>query len=186
MRVFATCLTIVVGVCLAAHLYKEEPAPAPVVIVTLDTVPKPAPAIERLRDAISTIESRSNPLARRFERHLFERRTGIAVTSYAQACRINERVAMLCTSWGKYQILGSNYKAAGFRSVYAMASATEQEQDSAFARFARRSKLGTYAERNDWHRIARIYNGRNYSRNRYAEKLAAAMKNGENSAKSGL
>ena len=76
--------------------------------------------------------------------------------------------------------MGSNYKAAGFKSVRAFVKAmTQSEADHlrAFVSFvAANAKMKKALQDRDWAAFAKAYNGKGYARNKYDEKLAAAYK----------
>lgn len=177
MKTLLACMAITAGIVYLSHVHGDKPAPVPppAVVPVVDTT---SIILQRLAYAIATIESRHNVNARRYESHLFERRTGQRAETLTEAMRIDRRAALLCTSFGKYQILGSNYRACGFATVDDMAKASEQEQDVAFVRFAIRGGLVKHAARKQWDKVARIYNGKGYRRNRYAQKLASIMERG--------
>lgn len=94
-----------------------------------------------------------------------------------RACAIDEEAALLSTSWGLGQIMGSNYKLAGCASVHAMVSeACESEagQVRQMASFIRKSGLQDELVAKNWAGFAKGYNGPQYAQNKYDEKLAAA------------
>jgi len=89
--------------------------------------------------------------------------------------------AYLAASYGLPQILGENYRRAGYKSVVAMVDAFysggEPEQLWAMARFIEADKNMLRAlQKRRWATFARLYNGRGYKRNRYDKKLAKAYK----------
>lgn len=93
------------------------------------------------------------------------------------ACQIDEELALQSASWGLPQILGQNYKAAGYPSASAMVSAflkSEDDQLLAMARFIKSQGLSDALRRKDWASFARGYNGAGYRKNAYDDKLAAA------------
>lgn len=91
---------------------------------------------------------------------------------------INETVALKATSWGLGQILGENYKAAGYASVQDMVSACvadEENQLAMMVRFIKANGLDDELRRHDWAGLARGYNGPQYAKNNYDARLAAAF-----------
>ena len=93
------------------------------------------------------------------------------------AVAIDETAALLSTSWGLGQIMGSNFKAAGCDSVQDMvekAKESEANQLLQMANFIKHSGLADELGRQDWAGFARGYNGPGYAQNKYDEKLAAA------------
>jgi hypothetical protein len=94
-----------------------------------------------------------------------------------RACAIDEEAALLSTSWGLGQIMGSNYKLAGCNSVHEMVSeACESEagQIRQMASFIRKAGLQDELVAKNWAGFAKGYNGPQYAQNKYDEKLAAA------------
>lgn len=94
-----------------------------------------------------------------------------------RACAIDEEAALLSTSWGLGQIMGSNYKLAGCNSVGEMVSeACESEagQVRQMASFIRHAGLQDELAAKNWAGFAKGYNGPQYAQNQYDQKLAAA------------
>jgi hypothetical protein len=95
------------------------------------------------------------------------------------ARRINRSFADQSASWGAFQILGSNYKAAGFQTVSAFVTAMESGHDAhlaAFVNFVKANPAMHQAlQSQDWAEFARRYNGPSYAANQYDKKLAAAF-----------
>ena len=81
-------------------------------------------------------------------------------------------------SYGLPQIMGFNYKKAGYTSAREMAEAFatgEREQLEGLGRFLAANKRMIEAlQKHHWARFARAYNGRGYKANRYDEKLKRA------------
>lgn len=82
-----------------------------------------------------------------------------------RAYSLNKRAALMSASWGKFQILGSNYEAAGYSSpeefVMAM-SASEKNHLKAFVNFIKYDVILLKSIKNkDWLTFARAYNGKN-------------------------
>lgn len=134
-----------------------------------------------------------------FERHVFSRRTGGRFDEqypgisnrdpggYAggpaeydrllDAITLDARAALESASWGRFQIMGFNFRACGFASVEVMVSAmldSEAAQLDAFVAFVRFHGLDRHLRTHDWAAFARGYNGPAFARNRYDEKMAAA------------
>lgn len=97
-----------------------------------------------------------------------------------EAYELDQDAALGSASWGRFQIMGSNYKAAGFKSVRAFAKAmTQSEADhlQAFVSFVSAdAKMKKALQDHDWAAFAKAYNGKGYAKNKYDEKLAAAYK----------
>ncbi len=84
-----------------------------------------------------------------------------------------------CASYGKFQIMGENYKACGYASPMAFAEAMardEKTQLRAFEAFITNAGLLQALRRKDWVAFARGYNGSAYAKNRYDVKLAQAYR----------
>jgi hypothetical protein len=95
---------------------------------------------------------------------------------------IDASLALHSASWGMFQIMGSNFAAAGFGSAEEFVEAmhiSERQQLDAFGafisatRFQGKSLRELLAAR-DWTSFARAYNGPGFKANKYDEKLAAA------------
>lgn len=92
-----------------------------------------------------------------------------------EAAKLNRDAALRSCSWGRYQIMGDNFRACGFTSLQAFINAhfkSEAAHLQAFAAFiisnpAMRKAL---IER-DWETFARLYNGPGYKVNKYHIKL---------------
>jgi hypothetical protein len=101
----------------------------------------------------------------------------------AQAFHLDQDAALKAPSWGKFQILGENYKACGFASVADFVKAmtvSEAEHLKAFVRFLLSSPKRLEAIRNkDWPSLARYYNGPDYAKFQYDTKLAAAYEHAQ-------
>lgn len=97
---------------------------------------------------------------------------------YLAAAQLNPEVAAKACSWGLGQILGENFKAAGYSSAVQMAIAMgtgEDEQALAQARFiAANPKMLAALLAHDWAGFASRYNGPGYAKNGYDAKLARA------------
>lgn len=101
-------------------------------------------------------------------------------TRLKQAMALNETAALASASWGMFQILGSNYAAAGFPSVHAFVYDQLQGEDNqlmAFCAFVKANPAMHKALiKKEWATFARLYNGPGYKANSYDTKLAAAFK----------
>lgn len=101
-----------------------------------------------------------------------------------EGCARDPVAAFESCSWGKFQIMGAHWKSLGFSSVFDFAwSFRESELGHyrALAAFIRVNGLipamraiSTNAATNE--RFARGYNGPNWRKNDYAQKLARAMR----------
>ena len=94
-----------------------------------------------------------------------------------KACEINGTAALLSTSWGLGQVMGSNFKMVGCASVEDMvreAVESEAGQLRQMAGFIKSAKLVTAMKNLDWAAFAKGYNGPGYAKNAYDVKLAQA------------
>lgn len=94
------------------------------------------------------------------------------------ACAIDNDCGLASASWGMFQIMGSNFKAAGWPDVVSFVAAMKQAERNhlkAFVGFVKADpKLWSALKSRDWATYARIYNGPAYLTNRYDTKLATA------------
>lgn len=97
-----------------------------------------------------------------------------------RAYKLDAEAALKSASWGRFQIMGSNYAAAGYTSVrqFVMAQArAESEHLKAFTNFVNSSKSMKEAlQKKDWAKFAKAYNGPKYKDNDYDTKMEAAYK----------
>jgi hypothetical protein len=99
-----------------------------------------------------------------------------------KAKAIDESLALQSASWGLFQIMGNNFRVAGFDSVEAFVDAmmeSERAHLDAFASFISETRFQGKSLREllaakDWTAFARAYNGPGFRANKYDEKLAAA------------
>jgi hypothetical protein len=94
-----------------------------------------------------------------------------------KAMELAREAALQSASWGIGQVMGFNYEAAGFTSVDAMVEGmvkSENEQLMAMANFIKFNNLADALRRNNWVSFARGYNGRDFKKNEYDTRLAAA------------
>lgn len=96
---------------------------------------------------------------------------------FNKAFSLDPQAAMMSASWGKFQIMGFNFRAAGFSSLDDFVSAMklgEGAQLLAFVNVVKSWRLEDALRHHDWASFARQYNGENYRINSYDTKLAAA------------
>jgi N-acetylmuramidase/Putative peptidoglycan binding domain len=94
-----------------------------------------------------------------------------------KAIACDRRAALESASWGLGQVMGFNAELAGFRDAEDMVAQMlrgENEQILGMVRFMRARGLHAALQRRDWTEFARGYNGSDFAKNRYHEKLAAA------------
>jgi hypothetical protein len=92
--------------------------------------------------------------------------------------------AFAAASWGKFQVLGLHWKALGYPSALEMAYSTVTGEAAHYEMLARyiehfdmkKAIAGLSTDPQDNELFARLYNGPQFKKFRYAEKLAEAMK----------
>lgn len=95
----------------------------------------------------------------------------------ALAISLNKQSALLSASWGKFQIMGFNHAICGFTSVQQFVNAmykNEREHLIAFCNYVIRNGLSDELQERRWDDFAYRYNGPEYNKNYYAEKLEKA------------
>lgn len=124
----------------------------------------------------------------RFEPHLFRRALkglnqetpdGNGWSSLMKAWTISPGNALKCTSFGLFQILGSNYSLMGYSDVFeyiADSYISEVSHLKAFGEFLKSAKLVGALKKLDWASFAKGYNGPSYARFGYDKKLKEAYK----------
>lgn len=96
---------------------------------------------------------------------------------FSRAFELDPEAAMKSASWGRYQIMGFNFKAAGFNSVGEFVDAmkvSEDEHLKAFVKVIKAWGLAPELRVKDWAAFASQYNGSAYKKNKYDTKMAAA------------
>lgn len=101
---------------------------------------------------------------------------------YAQlleAVGLDPWAGFCAASYGKFQILGSNFGACGFDTPWAFAFSQAYDEPSqlkAFEAFIRSTGIDKLLRASLWAAAARAYNGPAYLKNRYDVKLAQAAR----------
>ncbi|MER9829153.1 N-acetylmuramidase domain-containing protein [Mesorhizobium sp. M0134] len=93
------------------------------------------------------------------------------------AMAIDETAALKSASWGLTQILGENFKAAGYPTVQAMVQAFMDDEAAhleATVKLLVAWKVDDDLRAHRWPVVADTWNGPGYKKNRYDSKLAAA------------
>lgn len=94
------------------------------------------------------------------------------------AKEINEEVALLATSWGLGQIMGFNFKSAGYDSVEAMIDSFEESEENqlrGMLKFILSNKpMFTALQEKNWSIFASHYNGTSYKKFNYDIRLKGA------------
>ncbi len=97
----------------------------------------------------------------------------------ARAVKLDRTAALQSASWGSFQIMGSNFKAAGHADVESFVTAMVSGAAGhlhAFVSFVKKNSLADELIRLDWAGFARGYNGPAYAENKYDIKLANAFR----------
>ena len=99
---------------------------------------------------------------------------------------IDEEIADLSTSWGMFQIMGTNYAKCGCSGIREFVELMEQSEYSQFVlgiRFIKNTGLVPYLQAKNWAEFARRYNGSGYKQNSYDTKLKKAYYDFKNANK---
>lgn len=97
------------------------------------------------------------------------------VKEFEKASTIDSKSAMMSTSYGAFQIMGFNYKLAGFNSVedFVKSQSTYEGQVNAFLNFVSNNPVLLKAlKEKDFTTFAKNYNGDSYKDNNYDTKMA--------------
>lgn len=95
----------------------------------------------------------------------------------AIAISLDKHAALLSASWGKFQIMGFNHAICGFSSVEKFVDAmyeNEGYQLIAFCNYVIRNGLSDELREHRWADFAYRYNGTEWQKNKYAERLEKA------------
>jgi hypothetical protein len=96
---------------------------------------------------------------------------------FNEAFALDPNAALLSCSWGKFQIMGFNYKVCGFASVNEFVDAMKESEGAqllAFVNFVIGNHLAVYLRNKNWAKFAEGYNGEDYAKNDYDTKMATA------------
>jgi hypothetical protein len=94
-----------------------------------------------------------------------------------KASKINRDAALQSASWGKFQIMGFNWKLCGAASLQEFINDMFESEDKQLLRFTiyiKNTFLDDELRNHDWAGFARGYNGPQYLKNRYDTKLRTA------------
>jgi len=94
-----------------------------------------------------------------------------------KAINLDRDAALQSASWGIGQVMGFNYKIAGYASIDAMTADMVKDENSqlrAMANFIKGNGLAGALQRQNWVSFARGYNGADFKKNEYDTRLAAA------------
>jgi hypothetical protein len=94
--------------------------------------------------------------------------------TFASAYAYDKNSAILSTSFGEFQVMGFNYKVAGYSTPQAYYNAVKDSavsQLNSFVGFCKANNLGQYLKDKNWAAFAYRYNGPGYRANSYDTKL---------------
>jgi hypothetical protein len=94
-----------------------------------------------------------------------------------KAKALDQEAALKSTSWGLGQVMGFNYRLAGYSDVNSFVKdmhVSEGKQLLAMMHFIQSNHLDRALKNHDWAAFARGYNGSGYRQNQYDTKLARA------------
>ena len=94
-----------------------------------------------------------------------------------RASKINREAALQSASWGKFQVMGFNWKTCGAASLQEFINDMFESEDKHLLRFTiyiKNTFLDDELRGHDWAGFARGYNGPQYQKNRYDIKLKTA------------
>jgi LysM repeat protein len=121
--------------------------------------------------------SHPNISAPRWDRSLYGPSGEHQYNRLATAQSLNHQGALKSASWGMFQIMGFNHRAAGYGSVTAFVEAMFQNEGKhldALVSFLQSNGLDRALREKRWADFARGYNGSGYAQNQYDTKLEAA------------
>ena len=99
-------------------------------------------------------------------------------TRLEEAMTLNSTEALKSASWGRFQIMGFNYRASGFSNVEEFVRtmfSSERKQLDAFVNFVKHKGLEKHLLTLNWAAFAKGYNGSKYAENQYDIKLQKAF-----------
>lgn len=94
-----------------------------------------------------------------------------------EAAKLDRNAALMSASWGRFQIMGFNYREAGFASLQAFVNAmykSEPAQLRAFVKLVKAWGLADELQRLDFEGFAYRFNGPAHAQNKYAPRMADA------------
>lgn len=95
----------------------------------------------------------------------------------ARAMAFDRIAALKSASWGLGQVMGFNATKVGFADVDALVKASQESEDKqlgAMVAFIAQANIAKHLKSADWTAFAYSYNGSNFQKNKYDEKLAFA------------
>jgi len=99
-------------------------------------------------------------------------------TRLDKAKQINAQAAQESCSWGAYQIMGMHWKVLGYTNVDSFVKAMSSSERGQLEVFVNFIKVDTgmlkALRKKDWADFASRYNGKDYAKNKYDQKLSTA------------
>ena len=108
-------------------------------------------------------------------------------TRLSQAKQLDESCALQSASWGRFQLMGENWKDLGYKSVQDFVAQHEQSESLQFEALLRycENKSGEVDDKKwmlidalrqeNWHVVFSLYNGKNYKKLGYDTKFLRVM-----------
>lgn len=105
----------------------------------------------------------------------------------SSAKMLDEECALQSASWGRFQLMGENWKDLGYKSVQDFVQQHDQSEGLQFEAFLRycEFKFGTVdgkkwtllnaLQQENWHVVFTLYNGKNYKKHGYDAKFLRVM-----------
>lgn len=96
---------------------------------------------------------------------------------FEEAIELDRNAALLSTSYGKFQVMGFNYAICGYSSVeefFQAMNRSEGDHLHAFCAYVKHNGLSDELRDHRWADFASGYNGKEYWKNKYDQKMAAA------------
>ncbi len=93
------------------------------------------------------------------------------------ATQLDRDAALMSCSWGKFQIMGANFRKAGHKTLQSFVDAmytSAADHLDAFVEFVISEHLDDELREHNWRGFASGYNGQGYERNQYHLKLPRA------------
>lgn len=122
-------------------------------------------------------KSHPNISAPRWDKSLYGP-TGVQHDRLQKAAALDREAAFMSASWGRFQIMGENWRALGYASVDDFVNKmydSEAMQLDSFVRYIKANpKIWQAIKNKNWAGFALGYNGPGYKANKYDEKIAQA------------
>lgn len=96
-----------------------------------------------------------------------------------RAMKLDKKAALMSASYGRFQVMGFNFAVCGYKDVeqfFADMQTDETNHLMAFVNYVEHNGLVDELQDLRWADFARRYNGPEYAKNRYDQKLDAAYK----------